>query len=205
MLVLHHSHTSPYARKVMIVLHETGQLDQVSVNPVTVSPVAEGSLPPGANPLGKVPALERPDGCTLYDSRVICRWLVERVPAQALYPAAPRLYESLTLEATGDGILDAALLLRYEITLRPEALRWDAWSEGQWGKIARSLDALEARWMGHLAGPFCIGQAAVAAALGYLDLRFGDREWRTGRPALSDWEARIAGRPSVQATRPPEG
>jgi glutathione S-transferase len=202
MLTLHHSHASPYARKVMIVLHETGQLDQIAIAPAAGSPVDPGTMPVGANPLGKIPALERPDGCTLYDSRVICRWLADRAGG-ALYPAAPRLYESLTLEATGDGIMDAALLARYETAVRPEALRWDAWTEGQWAKITRSLDALEARWMGHLAGPLCIGQIAVLCALGYLDFRFAHRPWRPGRPALADWAARMAERPSVKATVPP--
>lgn len=202
MLTLHHSPASPYARKVTIVLHETGQTDQVTIAPAAGSPVDPGTMPVGTNPLGKIPALERPDGCTLYDSRVICRWLAERAES-ALYPAGPRLYESLTLEATGDGIMDAALLTRYETALRPETLRWDAWAEGQWSKIARSLDAIEARWMGHLAGPFCIGQIAVVAALGYLDYRFAARDWRVGRPALTAWAARLAERPSVRATLPP--
>lgn len=202
MLILHQSPTSPYVRKVLIVLHETGQLGDVTLSAAHGSPVDPGSIPLGANPLGKIPALERADGCTLYDSRVICRYLADRRPGSGLYPPAPRLYESLTLEATGDGILDAALLMRYEGFLRPEALRWDAWTEGQWGKITRGLDALEARWMGHLAAPLCIGQIAVIAALGYLDLRFAVRDWRAGRPGLSDWAARQAERESVKATLP---
>jgi glutathione S-transferase len=201
MLTLHHSPASPFARKVMILLHETGQSDQVTIAPAAGTPVDPGTMPVGLNPLGKIPALERPDGCTLYDSRVICRWLSDRAGG-ALYPPAPRLYESLVLESTGDGIMDAAILMRYEGVVRPEALRWAAWADGQWAKITRSLDALEARWMGHLAGPFCIGQAAVVAALGYLDFRFADRDWRAGRPALADWAARIAERPSVKATMP---
>jgi len=202
MLTLHHSPASPYARKVMIVVHETGQREQIVISHAAGSPVDPGTMPVGANPLGKIPALERPDGCTLYDSRVICRWLAERAESP-LYPAGARLFESLTLEATGDGIMDAALLTRYETMLRPEPLRWDAWAQGQWAKIERSLDALESRWMGHLAGPFCIGQASVVAALGYLDFRFADRDWRAGRPALADWAARMAERPSVRATVPP--
>lgn len=199
MLILHYSPTSPYVRKVMILLHETGQLDQVTLSPAGGSPVDPGTIPVGLNPLGKIPALERPDGCTLYDSRVICKWLSDRAGG-ALYPAAPRLYESLTLEATGDGILDAALLTRYETFARPEALRWDAWIDGQWSKITRSLDAIESRWMGHLAGPLCIGQASVISALGYLDFRFAGRDWRTGRPALTDWAVRMGERPSIKAT-----
>ena len=201
MLTLHYSPASPYVRKVLIVLHETGQMGQVTLAPAAGNPVDPGTMPLGANPLGKIPALERPDGCTLYDSRVICRWASDRAGG-ALYPAGPRLYESLTLEATADGILDAAILARYEAIVRPEGLRWDTWVEAQWAKITRSLDAIESRWMSHLAGPFCIGQAATACALGYLDFRFAARDWRAGRPALTAWAERIAERPSVKATVP---
>ncbi len=205
MLTLYHSPTSPFVRKVLIVAHECGLADQITLRSAAGSPVDPGTMPIGQNPLGKIPALERPDGCTLYDSRVICRWLAERAgPAGAtFYPPPPRLYESLVLEATGDGIMDAAVATRYELVLRPEPLRWQEWANGQWAKVERSLDALESRWMAHLKGPFCIGQAAVAAALGYLDLRFPEREWRKGRPALAEWEARVAERPSVAATRHP--
>jgi len=200
-LTLHHSPASPYVRKVMILLHETGQLDQVRLSPSAGNPVEPGTMPLAANPLGKIPALERDDGCTLYDSRVICRYLSDRAGG-ALYPAAPRLYETLALEATGDGITDAVLLVRYETFVRPEALRWEAWIDGQWAKAARGLDALESRWMSHLAAPLCMGQVAVIAALGYLDFRFSHRDWRPGRPQLAAWAARMAERPSVAATAP---
>ena len=203
MLTLHYSAASPYVRKVMVILHETGQAEAVTLVPAAGNPVAPGSLPLGVNPLGKIPALERADGCTLYDSRVICRYLAARSAEGAgFYPPAPRLWEVLTLEATADGVLDAALAMRYEALLRPEQSRLPAWTEGQWGKITRSLDALEARWMGHLAGPVCIGQIALGCALGYLDFRLGERPWRATRPALAAWAERFAARPSMQATVP---
>lgn len=203
MLILHHSAASPYARKVMVLLHETDQAEAVTLVPAAGNPVEPGSMPVGLNPLGKIPALERADGCTLYDSRVICRYLAARRPEGALlYPPAPRLWEALTLEATADGMLDAALAMRYEVLLRPEESRLQGWTGGQWAKITRSLDALETRWMAHLAGPVCIGQIALGCALGYLDFRFADRPWRDGRPALSGWEGRFALRPSMQATTP---
>lgn len=205
MLKLHHNPASPYVRKVMVLLHETGQAGAVTLVPAAGNPVDPGSMPVGLNPLGKIPALERADGCTLYDSRVICRYFATRSPEGAvLYPPAPRLWEVLTLEATADGILDAALAVRYEQVLRPEESRSAAWIGAQWAKIGRSLDAVESRWTGHLAGPVCIGQIALGCALGYLDFRFADRPWRDDRPALAAWEARFALRPSMQAT-PPQG
>lgn len=203
MYSLHHSPASPYVRKVMVLLHETNQLDQVKLLPATGTPIDPATMPIGLNPLGKIPALERDDGCTLHDSRVICRFLAERATdGPALYPAGARLWEVLTLEATAEGMLDAALLMRYETVLRPEARQSPEWIEAQWSKIARSLDALEARWMGHLAGPLCMGQIATGCALGYLDFRHGARDWRTSHPALSQWYAAFAARPSMVATQP---
>ncbi|MGY6534887.1 MAG: glutathione S-transferase family protein [Pararhodobacter sp.] len=205
MLVLHYSPASPYVRKVMMVLHESGQVGAVSLAPAGGSPLDPAGMPTGLNPLGKIPALERPDGCTLYDSRVICRFLAEQNSAgAALYPAPPRLWEVLTLEATADGVMDAALAVRYELALRPAAQQMPAWAEGQWTKVTRSLDSIEARWTGHLAGPVTIGQIALGCALGYLDFRFADRPWRAGRPALTDWFARFSARPAMLATAPPD-
>jgi glutathione S-transferase len=201
MLRLFHAAASPYVRKVMVLLIETGQLGDVTLVPASGTPVEPGTLPLAQNPLGKIPCLERPDGPALYDSRVICRWLDDRAGGR-LYPPPPRLWETLTLEATGDGIMDAAILMVYETRVRDEDRRSAAWVEGQWAKVTRALDAIEARWMAHLAGPLDMGQVAVAAALGYLDLRHAARDWRAGRPSLAAWEARFAERPAMVATRP---
>jgi glutathione S-transferase len=198
---LYFSPTSPYVRKVMVLLHETGQMDAVELVTGSGSPVDPGTAPLEANPLGKVPALERPDGPALYDSRVICQYLDMRAKA-GLYPEGARRWDTLTVEATGDGILDAALLMVYEGRLRPEELRFAPWVEGQWAKVDRALDALETRWMAHLQGPLEAGQIAVACALGYLDFRHGARGWRSGRPHLAAWYAGFAERPSMQATIP---
>ena len=204
MMTLHHSPMSPYVRKVMILLHETGQVESVTLSASAGSPVDSGTMPVGANPLGKIPALERADGCTLYDSRVICQFLAAQAKkGPAIYPAAPRLWEVMTLESTADGIMDAAILMRYETALRAVELQSAPWIEGQWSKIARSLEALETRWMAHLEGPLCMGQIAVGCALGYLDLRHAARDWRASHATLAAWYARFEQRPSMQATMPP--
>lgn len=197
---LFHAAASPFVRKVMVVLHETGQLDEVTRVPARVSPLERGDASLAHNPLGKIPVLTRPDGPALYDSRVICRYLSERAGA-ALYPGA-RQWEVLTLEALADGMMDAGIAITYEGRLRAEENRSQGWIDGQWGKIARALDALEESWLSHLAGPLDIGQIAVGCALGYLDFRHSGREWRTGRPALSAWWARFETRPSMRDTQP---
>ena len=171
MMVLHHSPTSPYVRKVIVLLDEAGQSDTVRLAHATGTPVDPGTMPVGANPLGKIPALERPDGCTLYDSRVITRYLATLTPKGApdFYPDGPRLWEVLTLESTADGIVDAAILMRYETALRPAEQQSSAWIEGQWGKVSRALDALESRWMAHLAGPLGMGHRSCLNQKGATD------------------------------------
>ncbi|MDE3028334.1 MAG: glutathione S-transferase [Paracoccaceae bacterium] len=199
---LYHSPTSPYVRKVMVLLKETGLEGSVTLVPAAGTPVDAGTMPVAQNPLGKIPALERADGPAIYDSRVICRYLDDRAGGK-LYPTGPRLWETLTLEATADGILDAAILMVYEARLRPEDKRYAPWVDGQWAKIARALDALNGHWMSHLAGPLDMGQVAVACALGYVDFRHADRHWRLGREALADWYTRFSARDSMKATMPP--
>lgn len=198
---LYHSATSPFVRKVMATLHETGQLDQVELVSAAGNPVAPGTMPVAVNPLGKVPTLERPDGPAIYDSRVITRYL-DSIVGGGLYPDGPRVWETLTLEAAGDGITEAAVLMVYERKLREEAAQSAAWVEGQWTKIARALDALEDRWLAHLAGRIDAGQIAVGCALGYLDFRHAGRNWRAGRPGVARWFEQFAERPSMVATRP---
>jgi len=201
---LYYAPTSPYVRKVMIVLHETGQLDQVELLNVATTPVAADGNLLAKNPLAKVPALERPDGPTLYDSRVITAYLDARVEG-GLYPTGARRWDTLTLEATADGILDAALLMVYEARLRSEDIRMPEWVEGQWDKIARAISALNTRWMGNLQGPLDMGQIAVGCALAYVDFRHGDRDWRKGNDGLAAWFATFESRASMQETVPPAG
>ena len=198
---LYHSPTTPFGRKVMVLLLETGHLGDVEVVQVAGTPTAPGTLPLAHNPLGKIPALELADGQAIYDSRVICRYLDARAGGP-LYPAAPRLWRTLTLEATADGILDAAILMVYESRIRPEDKRFDDWVEAQWAKVTRALDALEFGWGDHLSGPLDMGQLALGCALSYLDFRLADRRWRTGRPTLAAWERDFAARPSMLATVP---
>lgn len=199
---LYHADTSPYVRKVMMLIKETGQEGDIALTPATGTPVDPATMPVGVNPLGKIPTLERPDGPPIFDSRVICRYLSDRAGG-ALYPPAPRLWQTLTLEAMADGICDAAILMVYETRVRPEEIRLAAWTEGQWAKIARTLDVLEAGWLDYLGGRLEIGQIALAAALGYLDLRHGGRDWRAGHPGLAAWHAQFATKPSYAETAPP--
>lgn len=198
MLKLHSAAASPFARKCIVCAAEAGvELDLVARGG---TPLMTDNMPVNENPLGKIPALERTGGPAIYDSRVITRYL-DSIGAGGLYPES-RIWEVLTLEATADGIMDAAILMVYEGRVRPEDKRYDDWVEAQWTKIERALDAIEARWMSHLAGPLDAAQIAVGCALAYVDFRLGARNWREGRTVLAAWEAEFAKGESMAASVP---
>lgn len=199
-----YSPTSPYVRKVMVLLAETGQVDDVTLAPASTTPLSPAGGLSAQNPLMKVPALVREDGATLYDSRVITAFLDDRAGGK-MYGTGARRWEVMTLEATADGILDAALLITYESRLRPADKQWSGWEDAQWDKIQSACAALNTRWMSHLNGPLDMGQIAVACALGYVDFRHDARGWRQGCDALAAWYEAFSKRPSFADTAPPEG
>jgi glutathione S-transferase len=191
---------SPFVRKVRVLLIEADLEAQVEVVNVTTTPLDTDAQAAAANPLGKIPALIREGGVTLHDSRVITRYL-DTLAGGGFYPPA-RLWEVLTLEATAEGVMDAALMMAYEGRFRPEDKQHAPWVDAQWAKIARALDAIEARWMSHLAGPLDMSHIATGCALGYIDLRHDARGWRKGRPALDAWYAEFSQRESMTRTAP---
>lgn len=195
-----YSPLSPFVRKVRVLLHETGQLADVEVVNVHTTPLDTNPEAAAANPLGKIPALVRADGPTLYDSRVITRYLDHRAGGK-MYPEA-RLWDVLTLEATAEGIMEAALSMTYEARFRTEEMQSAPWMEAQWQKAARALTAVNSRWMSHLAGPLDMSHIAMGCALGYLDFRHDARGWRSGNEALADWYADFAERGSMVKTAP---
>ena len=105
------------------------------------------------------------------------------------------------LQAIADGLLDAALLTRYETALRPGDKRWPDWVSGQTRKVERALASLEAEAVALETGA-ALGQIAVACALGYLDFRFPDNGWRERFPGLANFFSAYAERPAMAWTAP---
>jgi len=194
---------SPFARKVRMLAREAGLSGRVEEIESAVSPVAPNETLARENPLVKIPALVTDSGETLYDSAVICEYLDTLHAGQRFFPASgPQRFSALRRQALTDGILEAAVLCRYEAAVRPEALRWHDWIEGQKRKIRGGLDALEGE-VSVWGDDFDIGQIGAACVCGYLDFRFADLDWRAGRPKLAAWFERAAQRPSVKETAPP--
>jgi glutathione S-transferase len=198
----HVNAASPFARKVRIVARETGLIARIEEIDTTVSPIAPNTELAAANPLIKIPALILEDGTTLYDSRVICEYL-DALAGHGLFPqGGPERWQALCLQSLCDGILDAAVLIRYETAVRPEALRWPGWVTAQRGKIENGLAALEKAQPG-FGSRFGIGQVGAACVLGYLDFRFPDIAWRSAHPRLGAWFAEVSNRASIKETLPP--
>jgi glutathione S-transferase len=193
---------SPFARKVRVVAPEAGGVRRMEEVSILVSPVKAHPDLARENPLVKIPALSTPDEGTLYDSTVICEYLDSLHRGAALFPkTGSERWCELRLQSLCDGILDAAVLMRYEGAVRPEALRWPDWIAGQMGKVRGGLDALE-RECTAWGESFAIGEITAACVLGYLDFRFPDEAWRASRPALAKWYEKVSQRPSMKATVP---
>ncbi|WCR05266.1 glutathione S-transferase [Paracoccus saliphilus] len=196
---LHWSPRSPYVRKVMIVLHETGLLDQVELSRNVVALHMSTPDPVLAdNPLGKIPTLVTENGARLFDSRVICEHLDLRA-GTGLFPADREARMAhLTWQALADGMTDILLLWRTELSR--ETGPWEAVTAGWRTKVRASMARLEVE-AGRMAElPFGIGHVALACALGQLDFRWSDCAWRGHFPRLAALFATLEARPSVAAT-----
>jgi glutathione S-transferase len=190
---------SPFARKVRVLLRETGLIDLVEEIEVSTSPLSSDAQILAANPTGKIPALIREDGPAIYDSRVITRYLDDKAGAE-LYPVTS-LYEILTLEAMADALMDITVAMTYEARFRPDQQSPD-WTEAQWGKASRAIAAINSRWMSYLNGQINMAQIAVSCALSYVDLRHDVRNWRHENAALANWHVEFEARDAMQATKP---
>ena len=189
---------SPFARKVRVLLRETNQLEEVEEVSIATSPFQVNEQAKAANPTGRIPSLTRADVPALYDSRVITRYLDAKAAA-GMYPEA-KLWDVLTVEATGDSMMDSAVSISYELRLRPQEEVSTEWTDAQWAKVMGGCDALQNQWMDLLNGPLNMAHISIACALGYLDLRHDARNWRQGHDALAAWFADFSKRPSFHKT-----
>ncbi len=204
MLKLIGSLASPYVRKVRIVMAEK----KLDYSFVTENVWAADTTIAHANPLGKVPCLILDAGEALFDSRVIVEYLDILSPVGRLIPASGReRAEVKTWEALADGLLDASILARLEATWdgRTPEQRSQAWMDRQMGKVDASLKAMSS---GLADRSFCTGihlslaDIAVGSALGYLDFRFPEIDWRDAHPNLAKLQEKLMQKQSFIDTIP---
>ena len=201
-LKLFYSDRSPYVRKVMVTLHEVNLSENVEIVSVRTNPLGVVEDLVDVSPLGKIPTLVLPDGTTIFDSRVICSYL-NFIGKSDLYLAQENLKWSIkTAEANFDGILDAALLMVYEHRYRQDIYQSAEWLENLWKKIERTLDFYNNSSSKILSGSLNMGQISLGCALGYLDYRHNNRNWRAKNQYLRDWFAEFSERLSMKNTIP---
>jgi glutathione S-transferase len=185
--------TSPYARKLRVLALELG----LPVTLVETAPMDDGAELLAVNPLGKVPALVLDDTSALVDSRVITGYLLALAPGNVLLPAdGPAHWQGRTTEAIADGILDAAINLRFNAA---QGVTSSLWTDRQYRAIDRALAALA----GRVGSGFGLAEICTVVACEYLDLRFPAISWRGAEPVLAALQVRLTDRPSLAATRPP--
>lgn len=197
---LRHSPASPFVRKVMVFAHETGLVDRLELIPTDVwgDDLAEFHR---ANPLGKIPAMATEDG-TFVGSALCCEYLDTLHSGRRLIPSEPRSrWPVLQLHVIADGILEAAVARVVEVVRKPKEFRYQPNVDRQTGKITRALDSIEAQ-VRSVAETSDLGTITLGCALGYLDFRLPELDWRRGRPATAEWFGPFAARRSMVATQP---
>jgi len=198
---LRFSPLSPFVRKVRVVAIETGQHDKIELVPtVTADPAAKLWE---HNPLIKIPALVLDNGDSLYDSIVICEYLDSLHGGPKMFPASgPARWTTLRRHALADGVMEAALLRRYE-SLRPQNLQSTDWDATQKSKVDHGLAALEQEVAG-FGDLIDIGTLSTAIMLDYLNFRFAREDWASRFPQLATWHKAVSARPSLSTTVPKE-
>ena len=195
--------TSPYVRKVRIVFLEK----KVDVDLELENVWAADTKIAHNNPLGKIPCLILDDGGAIYDSRVIVEYADTLSPVGKLIPSGSRERATVkTWEALADGIEDAGILARLEVTLRPAEQQSPDWIARQMGKIDSAL-AQMSRELGENAwchgNQMTLADIAVGCALGYMLFRFPNVAWQAQYPNLDALYQKLMQRPSFAETAPP--
>lgn len=203
MMQLLYAPTSPFVRKVMVCAHLTGQVDRIEWLESAAHPIRRDARIARHNPLAKVPTLMLENGQSLFDSRTICEYLAASGRATNLFPKeGEERWHALSLQSLGDGLLDAALLARYETLARPAEFQWQEWRSAQLVKATACLEVIETEASSLRIGTPTIGDVTIGCALGYLDFRFPELKWRDSRPKAACWNEAFRALPAMSATIP---
>jgi glutathione S-transferase len=196
-LKLYTNNASPFARKCRVIAHELGlKLEEIRTLPMQEPEFRR------INPLGKIPALVLDDGSVLIDSPVICEYLNhfgggKFFPGMNIFRQNSGRWKALGLAALGDGLADAAVALRG--LMGHESPAAEAARARQMAALLAAMDALE---RAKFAKDPTIGEISVGCALGYVDFRLTDLDWKSSRPKLAAWYGQFCEYPSMKATIP---
>jgi glutathione S-transferase len=197
---LYWSSRSPFVRKAMVAAHETGVAARIETIRVEVAVTKLNADVMAHNPLNKIPTLVLENGDVLFDSRVICEYFDSLTTGPRLFPSDPAVrWVALRRDAIGSGIMENGVA-RIGENARPTELQSLPHLAAYKAKIEAALDYLEADASALTRDRFNIGHLAIGCALGYLDFRYADDDWRRGRSELAEWHKGFAERDSVKQT-----
>lgn len=198
-LTLRHGKLSPFVRKVMICIHEKGIGSEITLEPTKVGAGVINEDLMTVNPIGKIPTLTDGED-SVFDSLVIIDYLDHLYPDQPMIPVAhPERLRALRLNAIGDGLLVSGVLAKQQASL-PQEKQWDTFRDANWAKAVACAKSLETYFDPD--APFGIGHAAAGAALGWLDARGPEYDWRADCPRLATWFEKASTYPSFDLTKP---
>lgn len=201
---LYWSPRSPFVRKVMVCAHELSIAERIETVYARVSPAQVDAEVLKVNPIGRIPALVTESGMVLYDSHVICEYLDAEHGRSTLFPRdATRRWDALRRLALGDGMLETGVLWRNE-RIRPAPQQSSPILLALDQKMTAALAAVEADAAALKLDGIDIGEITLGCALGYLDFRFVELDWRTRCPKTAKWFESFGARPSMQKTAPYE-
>ena len=200
MYKLSFSPASPYVRKVRMAAFKAGMDKKLEL--ITANTQDEKDDIRNLNPLGKIPIVTKPDGSSLFDSRVIIDHF-NRVGGGLIPDNGDDRDTVLTRAALVEGLIDASLLIVYSDRYAGGETPSKVWADLQKGKIDRTLDFLEndlTNWTNPIG--FDLANIGLVTALGYLTFR-EVRDWKTNRPKMQEWYQNIGSNlPGFNETKP---
>jgi glutathione S-transferase len=201
-MILHYSPKSPFVRKVMVFIHETGLYDKIDRERSVTNMLVPNHKLMEFNPWSKIPTLVLDDGRVLFDSDVICEYLDTVHDGPPLIPTqADERFQALRWRSFGNEMLHCLILWRNERERPPEKIL-DPAIEAFTLKLHTGLAMLETETAQLESAAFSVGHIALGCALGYIDFRFNTIPWRDQYPQVAAWFADFEGRESARLTNP---
>lgn len=193
-----YSPASPFVRKCLVVAEELGLQDRIELLDSAAHPINRDRNIIESNPLGQVPTFFTDKGECLFDSFVICQYLNHLAKGE-LFGDAETKWQVLKDHAAADGLMSAALVLRYETGVRPSELEWKEWTAGHYDKLATTMSYFEEKLkQGEVA--INISSITLACALAYIDFRLGSYAWKENFPLVADFLEKFNQRSSMKNT-----
>jgi glutathione S-transferase len=196
---IHGDVVSPFTRMCLVMAHELGLQDRVSLVKAHAKPTEINTELQRLNPAGKIPVLETDHHHAIHDSRVIMEYLAHVAGNSTMIPDdGVKRFRVLTLMALAQSMADAAVALRYEQAARPPEKHWPEFAVRTQARITAALAEVEHHWQDALSS-IHVGTIGLACAIGYMEFRHPTIEWRGSQPKSAAWYATFSSRPGMQA------